>query len=115
MKKFSIILLLGLIACGSASKIKNSTTTLPAPVAGSGTRDQVSGIKNGEFPGVTTEKQAYKIYIRSCTSCHALKDPAKYTAEQWEPILPKMFVKAKLTSSEHEMAAIRDYVMARAK
>lgn len=69
-----------------------------------------------KVPGITLEQLSYgkKIYIRDCTACHALKNPAKYTVVQWTPILKRMFVKAKVTDSTARKL-ISDYVIAKSK
>ena len=69
-----------------------------------------------KVPGMTAERLAEgnKIYIQDCTRCHGMKEPSNFTSAQWEPILLRMFVKAKLTD-EHEKAIITDYVMAKSK
>jgi hypothetical protein len=43
-----------------------------------------------------------------------MKDPANYTVQQWELILVKMFVKARL-SDEDDKTVIRNYVIANSK
>ncbi|MEP6615146.1 MAG: hypothetical protein ABJA57_01140 [Ginsengibacter sp.] len=126
MKKFFLIFLSGIMACSSTSKIKKTTTI--ATTSGVSTepviKDTVSAIPGTDtlamasmrVPGITAERLAEgrKIYMQDCTRCHSMKEPSNYTPQQWEPILVKMFVNAKLTD-EHEKALIHDYVIARSK
>lgn len=69
-----------------------------------------------KVPGITMEQLTLgrKTYTRDCSSCHALKNPAKFTLFQWEPILKRMFVKAKVVDST-ERKLIADYVIAKSK
>ena len=69
-----------------------------------------------KVPGITFAQltEGRKMYIRTCAGCHALKDPSKYTPVKWQPILAKMFVKAKVSESAR-VALITDYVMAKSK
>ena len=69
-----------------------------------------------KVPGITSTqlREGNKIYIRDCSGCHALKDPYAYSAIQWEPILKRMFVKAKITDSTQQKL-IADYVIAKSK
>ena len=121
MKKLCIILLTGMMACSSSSKIKKTTTVAPTtpvevatiPVTPVDPELEKAMIK---VPGITAERLAegQKVYMQDCTRCHAMKDPANYTPIQWEPILVRMFANAKLTD-DHEKTLIRDYVMAKSK
>ncbi len=105
-----LILLPFLLACTSSSKDKtNILSVLPT---------SAYELSNAQLkvPGITMERLSAgkKIYISKCSGCHALKNPSSYTVDKWEPILQKMFVKAKLTDEEEKML-IRDYVMAISK
>lgn len=104
------ILILFLLACTPLSKNKTNTLfILPA---------STYELSNAQLkvPGITMERLSAgkKFYISKCSGCHALKNPSGYTVDKWEPILQKMFVKAKLTDEEEKML-IRDYVMAISK
>jgi hypothetical protein len=123
MKKLGIILLTGLMACSSSSKIKKTntvaaTSTTPVEVSTIPVTPVDPELEKAmiKVPGITAERLAegQKIYMQDCTRCHAMKDPANYTPLQWEPILVRMFANAKLTD-EHEKTLIRDYVMAKSK
>ena len=128
MKKVSIILLSGIIACSSTSKIartsssdiaSNQLASVELPEATNSTTTPVSDpeMAKAAIMGSITAKRltdGKKIYIQRCTKCHSMKDPANYTVQQWEPILRKMFVKARLTD-EHDKELIRDYVIVRSK
>ena len=50
-----------------------------------------------------------EIYITKCAKCHAPEPILKYTVSEWTVIVPDMAEETKLT--EHETAAVRDYVM----
>ena len=67
-------------------------------------------------PGITMErlKHGNKIYIRNCSACHSLHSPTQFTAQQWQPILIKMFVKAKIKDSTTK-TLITDYIVAKSK
>ena len=67
-------------------------------------------------PGITMEqlKHGNRIYIRNCSACHALRNPSQFTAQQWQPILIKMFVKAKIKDTRTK-ALIADYIVAKSK
>ena len=67
-------------------------------------------------PGITMErlKHGTRIYIRNCSACHALHSPTQFTAQQWQPILIKMFVKAKIKDSKTK-TLITDYIVAKSK
>lgn len=53
------------------------------------------------------------IYSTSCTKCHSIDPPEKYTKAEWDKILPRMSKKAKLTASDSEILGV--YIFARAK
>jgi cytochrome c5 len=58
---------------------------------------------------LTPELEAGRdLYENNCAKCHKLKDPKKYTKEEWGPILVRMGKKAKL--DETQMASITDYI-----
>lgn len=40
------------------------------------------------------------IYMRDCTKCHEQKKVEDFTSAQWENILPRMIVQAKLDDTE---------------
>ena len=69
-----------------------------------------------KVPGITyTEMQeGYKLYLSKCSACHRLHDPAEFTSQKWEPILIKMYVKAKI-SQEKQKLLIHNYVIAKSK
>ena len=67
-------------------------------------------------PGITIErlKKGNRLYIRNCSACHALHNPSQFTAQQWQPILIKMLVKAKIKDSTTR-TLITDYIVAKSK
>ena len=102
MKNYFLFVLIAISACTSSKKNIDANAELA--------KAQI------KVPGITIEQLSLgkKIYIRDCTGCHALKKPAIYTVEQWQPILKKMFVKAKVADST-ERKLIADYVIAKSK
>lgn len=108
MKKCFIILLASIVACHSTKKI---TTAEKSPEISPELQHA-----QAKIPGITMDRltSGSKIYAQDCTRCHALKEPANYTIEQWEPILTRMYIKANITD-EGEKTLIRDYVIAKSK
>jgi mono/diheme cytochrome c family protein len=53
-------------------------------------------------PAVDTSNivRGYDLFSRNCQKCHRLKNPANFTEEEWDKILPKMAKRTKLTSDE---------------
>ncbi|MEP6927889.1 MAG: hypothetical protein ABI834_09650 [Ginsengibacter sp.] len=110
MKKIFTFLFIGFISCTSASKNKNTSGSTPM-------RERVElPTAQIKVPGITIEKldAGKKLYVMDCTSCHAMKHPSNYTMDQWDTILPKMYIKSKM-SDENQKKLIRDYVMAKSK
>lgn len=110
MKKCFIILLAGIMACHSTKKI----ATVEAPKVPEVSPELQHA--QAKVPGITMDRltAGSKTYIQDCARCHALKEPSNYTMEQWDPILKRMYLKAKITD-EGEQTLIRDYVMAKSK
>lgn len=53
--------------------------------------------------GLTPELAEGKVLFReNCAKCHRLKDPNKYTADEWRPILMRMQKKARISDEERE-------------
>lgn len=104
MKNYFLFLLLIISACSSSKKnnAEEKNTEL------------ISARK--KVPGITIQQLRLgdKTYTRDCSGCHALHKPSEFTAEQWHPILVKMFVKAKISDNETK-ALITDYVIAKSK
>ncbi|MEO6489886.1 MAG: hypothetical protein ABIO04_08120 [Ferruginibacter sp.] len=69
-----------------------------------------------KVPGVTMTdlNDGYKLYVNNCSGCHRLHKPVEFTTAQWEPILNKMFIKAKLVD-EKPRDLIRNYVISKSK
>ena len=67
-------------------------------------------------PGITMEqlKHGGRLYTRNCSACHALHKPSQYTAQQWHPILVKMFLKSKIRDSA-TTTLITNYLVAKSK
>lgn len=64
-----------------------------------------------KFKGYSKEMfmQGKTIVNNSCTRCHKLKNPANFTEEQLNKIIPKMAEKAKI-SKEDEALVLKYYV-----
>lgn len=53
--------------------------------------------------GLTPELAEGKMLFQdNCAKCHGLKNPNKYTPEEWQPILQRMQKKAKISDAERE-------------
>ncbi|MEO6406628.1 MAG: hypothetical protein ABIY51_16055 [Ferruginibacter sp.] len=67
-------------------------------------------------PGITLSdlQKGYKIFATNCSACHRLHDPKEYTAKRWEPILVKMFDKAKMADI-NKRALVTNYIMAKSR
>lgn len=106
LKIFFLFLLLCITACTSSKKIipKEENANIELSLA------------KEKVPGITMQqlKSGSKIYIRSCSGCHALRKPSAFTAEQWHPILAKMFIRSKISDSTTR-SLITDYVIAKSK
>lgn len=104
--KYLLFAILMVCACTSA---KNT-----------GTRNEETNreliLAKERVPGITTEqlKTGGRLYIRKCSSCHALHKPSQYTAQQWHPILLKMFERSKVRDSTTK-TLITDYLVAKSK
>ena len=53
------------------------------------------------------------VYVTKCGSCHALKNPIDFTADQWNNILKNEIPKAKLDNKEAEQ--VKAYIMSNTK
>ena len=55
------------------------------------TQADVDRVKS-DYPDYSLEKlkEGQALYMANCGSCHGLKDPKGYTADQWAKIVPKM-------------------------
>ena len=73
-------------------------------------------IAREKVPGITMEqlKHGNRLYIRNCSSCHALHKPSQYTAQQWHPILVKMFERSKIRDTTTK-DLIANYLVAKSK
>ena len=104
--KYFLFVLLMVCACSSS---KNTDTK----------KDELTPeliLAKERVPGITGEKlkQGNRLYTRKCSSCHALHKPSQYTAQQWHPILIKMFERSKVRDSTTK-ALITDYLVAKSK
>jgi hypothetical protein len=53
------------------------------------------------------------LYEKSCTHCHKLKSPSKYTIQQWPGLVNKMQKRSKIT--DEQKAIILTYLTTEAK
>lgn len=93
MKKLILpvgILLVALVSCSKGTVSSVTETSANSPV---------------EY----NEVQAANLYTNRCGTCHALQAREKYTAKQWERIVPEMAKKAKLDANQEAM--ILKYVL----
>ena len=58
-------------------------------------------------------KMGKEVFGNSCVRCHKLKDPTKFTKEEWPKLVGKMQKRAKITDEQKEM--IVKYVVFEAK
>lgn len=73
--------------------------SLPDP-----TPDQIEwASKRWPQTDMSTLQSGKRIYTDKCSGCHGVKNPAHYTAIQWESIMVKMGKKAKLKTEEFEV------------
>lgn len=107
LKNYFLFLLLIISGC-SSSKKNNGEEKNETNIELIAAREKV--------PGITMEqlRLGNKIYTRDCSGCHALHKTSEFTAEQWHPILTKMFVKSKISDSATK-ALITGYVIAKSK
>ena len=103
MKSAFVIVLL-VIACSCSSTRNLQPTSADLPKAS----EKVPGITLNEL------QQGYSIYSIKCSACHRLHDPAEYPPDKWNPILSKMYIKAKITD-ENQKTLISNYVIAKSK
>jgi hypothetical protein len=65
---------------------------------------------NKREPATLTElQQGHDLYTSKCHKCHGLKNPEKFSAEQWTKILEKMGPKAKL--NKDQVSLVYKYVV----
>jgi nitrate/TMAO reductase-like tetraheme cytochrome c subunit len=65
--------------------------------------------KSIQSPIEYNETEAANLYTNRCGTCHKLQAREKYTAKQWERIVPDMAKKAKLNADQE--AIILKYVL----
>lgn len=53
------------------------------------------------------------LYINNCSSCHNLHLPQQYTKQNWDTILVKMKVKAKI--DDNKLNLIKNYLLVKSK
>lgn len=94
MKRNMILGLAILFASCAASKIAMTDT-------------ESTSYKYGKtkFTGYTKEMymQGKTVNANNCVRCHKLKDPANYTEEQANKIIPNMAKKAKLSDADKDL------------
>jgi cytochrome c5 len=90
---------------------KSAKSETPSPNTNQNSNPQDNGLPsfaniqatmpNGH-PGDDNAYKGKSVYVNKCGTCHALKTPANYTAEQMKNILKTEIPKAKLDSKESE-------------
>jgi cytochrome c2 len=57
------------------------------------------------WPAVTLEdlQSGRSLYVQKCSTCHHLRNPAKYEPGRWPELLVKMRPKAKINPVEEEL------------
>ena len=89
-----VIVLIGLVSCSKETVSAVNETSANSPV---------------EY----NEAEVANLYTNRCSTCHALQAREKYTAKQWERIVPDMAKKAKLDATQEAM--ILKYVLSSPK
>ena len=116
MKYLSIALLL-LTACNATKKsTTEQSATAPTAKTAEATAAQQAPVTAATVKDVVTLKEmedGKRLYVTHCTSCHNMKAPYDYTAEQWNRILPNMSKKAKIDDATQ--TSIRKYLLASCK
>ena len=49
---------------------------------------------------IAKQKAGKEIYENNCAKCHQLFDPKSYTIQDWQPILKKMQIQARLQDAD---------------
>ena len=71
-----------LVSCGTTKLLAPSQT------------DVDRGAKNNPDITMASLNEGKSIVETQCTKCHGLKNPKKFSVEEWNSIVPKMAVKA---------------------
>ena len=87
-----------LIACSAGS-------SLLRPVA----EDALKLQSSGRIVTLDTLKTGFRLYVDHCSGCHNLHVPKEKTKEHWEAVFPEMFLRTKLSVSQHELVKIYVY------
>ncbi len=71
---------------------------------------------NKYFPNTTLQElqQGYNLYNNNCSSCHRLYSPNEYNIQNWKSVLPRMFIKSKITDNAQQLS-ITKYIIPKAK
>jgi len=116
IKYLSIALLL-LSACSTSKKSTTSSSVSTTNTKATDTApSKVAPVTTATVKDVVSIKEledGKKLYLTHCNSCHSMKAPFEYTAEQWNRILPIMSKKAKIDDATQ--ASIRKYLLASCK
>lgn len=54
-----------------------------------------------------------KLYATNCSRCHEMKDPSRYTIDEWNKILPEMFKRANVEDATKEKISKFIYTVCR--
>jgi cytochrome c5 len=103
---WTVFLSLFLVACTSSKTANANKEDINPELALA--KEKVTGMTMDQL------KQGSRMYIRKCSGCHALHKPSQFTAQQWHPILMKMFERSKVKDSTTK-ALITNYLVAKSK
>jgi mono/diheme cytochrome c family protein len=81
------------------------TKTVPMPTA----KDVEYANRNGQATSLAALNQGRKLYIRRCSACHNLKDPASLTPADWPEMVDRMATNAELNPDQKR--AITQYLV----
>jgi cytochrome c5 len=111
MKKYSVFIIVGLIAlsgCFGAKKVVEAKSS----------EESALSKAQAKFPGYTLEQfeDGKNLYETNCNKCHALKTPKNYSEEEWAKLVPSMSKKANDKKgsdlTEEDQILIYNYVIA---
>ncbi|MBP5982295.1 MAG: hypothetical protein KA734_01125 [Fluviicola sp.] len=73
------------------------------------------------YPGTTAEELGVgkALYAKQCITCHGFEEPARYSMQKWDHILPEMVEKAnkykEANITDQEFILLRKYVISELK
>lgn len=93
------------------------TTKTAAPVKELTPLEKVQAV----YPGTTAEELGVgkALYAKQCITCHSFEEPARYSMQKWDHILPEMVEKANKYKdakiSDEGFILLRKYVISELK